>query len=183
VRRRSWPRLRPQAQQVQILVELLRRFLRRSLGHVARGRDVVVRRRHPAVGALPACELPLGKDAGKGRVDGDAPRYAGLRLGEVQAPKRFGFSSYWLQRSPAASPCLNPAKPFRALEQAAILRDAAVRNQALDLLPRVDGRSSPRRILVHLLGQTPLATTHGLASISSSTTAVRKSRAVLWYTW
>ncbi|MGD0835997.1 MAG: hypothetical protein ABSB49_05050 [Polyangia bacterium] len=56
----------PQSQKIQVLVELLGRLLRGPLGHVPRGRDEVVRAGHAAIGALPAGQLPLGKDAGKG---------------------------------------------------------------------------------------------------------------------
>ena len=72
------------AERIQILVKLFRRLLRGSLGHVARGRDEVVRRRYPAIGALPARQLPLGKNAGQSGVHGNAAWNLGLRLAKVQ---------------------------------------------------------------------------------------------------
>lgn len=86
---------------------------------------------------------------------GNAARDLGLRLAEVQGSQGLCLL---VVATPAQPGCFAVPKSSQALQRvqhAAILRDAAVRDELFDFLSGVNRAVAPVGILVDLLGQDP----------------------------
>jgi hypothetical protein len=103
-----------QPERLQVEAQRLGRLLACALRSIACRHDQVAVGRRSAIEALPAGELPLGQDAGEGRVDWDAAGDIGLGLLEGECPQRLKGSVVLSPPREAASPCRKPARPLRA---------------------------------------------------------------------